>query len=254
VVDVSVQDRERECEFEDNPTSATTKPSHPSESRVFRSTMSAPDFDGVARAYQWMEYLSLGTMLERARFWALDAGWSDECRRALVLGDGDGRFTARLMGRNAAVRVHAVDLSGEMLRLLERRCRTFQARLSTTCADAREFSTKDGADLVVTHFFLDCLEQEEVSALVRKVSAGLAPGATWVVSEFSVPRGWLRVPAWLIVRGLYFAFRVLTDLRVTRLPDFALELRECGFGVVAEKRFLGGLLVSQVWMSMGPAS
>ena len=223
------------------------KPSRTWGTRVLRATKSSPDFDGVARAYQWMEYLSLGTMLERARFWALDAGCLDECRRALVLGDGDGRFTPRLMDRNAAVRVHAVDLSGEMLRLLERRCGAFQARLSTTCEDAREFSPKGEADLVVTHFFLDCLEQEEVRALVRRVSGGLAPDATWVVSEFCVPAGWLRVPAWLVVRGLYLAFRILTGLRVTRLPDYAQELRGCGFGVVAEKRFLGGLLISQVW-------
>jgi cyclopropane fatty-acyl-phospholipid synthase-like methyltransferase len=227
-------------------------PTHPDEPDKHR--LGCPDFDGVARAYRWMEYLSLGTMLERARFWALDAGWLDGCRRALVLGDGDGRFTGRMMGRNAGVRVQAVDLSAEMLRLLERRCRPFAARLSTLCEDAREFSPAPGADLVVTHFFLDCLEDEEVGALVRRVSAGLEPGAIWVVSEFCVPRGWLRAPAWLVVRGLYLAFRVLTGLRVTRLPDYALELRESGFCVVAEKRFLGGLLVSQVWKATTTAT
>lgn len=213
-----------------------------------------PNFDRVARAYRWMEYLSLGTMLERARFWAVDAGWLDRCRRALVLGDGDGRFTARMMVRNAAVRVEALDLSGEMLRLLERRCRRFGSRLSTFRADAREFEPASGADLVVTHFFLDCLEQQEVGALVRQLADGLAPGALWLVSEFQVPTGWMRVPAWLLVRGLYFAFRALTGLRVTRLPDYARELRRCGFCLVGERRLLGGLLVSQVWKATATAS
>jgi SAM-dependent methyltransferase len=213
-----------------------------------------PDFDRVAWAYRWMEYLSLGTMLERARFWHLDAGRMDEARRALVLGDGDGRFTARLMRRNAAVRVEAVDLSGEMLRLLERRCRASASRLRVTKADARAFEPVAGADLVVTHFFLDCLEQEEVRALVQRITGGLRPGAAWVVSEFCVPSGWLRAPAWLVVRGLYLAFRVLTGLRVTRLPDYARELGGCGFRVVAERRFLAGLLVSQVWKSSEAAS
>ncbi len=208
---------------------------------------SAPDFDRVARAYRWLEYLSLGTMLERARFWALDAGWLDGCSRALVLGDGDGRFTERLMRRHAAARVEAVDLSGAMLRLLRRRCREFTDRLSTSHADARDLQPEAGADVVVTHFFLDCLEQEEVGALVRRVSGGLKPGATWVVSEFCMPGGWLRGPAWLLVRGLYLAFRMLTGLRVTELPDHGLALRGCGFRMVAEKQFLGGLLISQVW-------
>jgi cyclopropane fatty-acyl-phospholipid synthase-like methyltransferase len=206
-----------------------------------------PDFDRVARAYRWMEYLSLGTLLEQVRFWALDAGCLDGCRKALVLGDGDGRFTARMMRRNPAVKVQAVDLSAEMLRLLERRCVDFSSRLSAECGDARVVEPEHGADLVATHFFLDCLEQEEVRALVRRVASGSAAEATWVVSEFCMPRGLLRVPAWLLVRGLYFAFRVLTGLRVTQLPDHARELRECGFSVVAEKTFLGGLLLSQVW-------
>ena len=214
---------------------------------VHSPSIDLPNFDRVARAYRWMEYLSLGPVLERVRFWALDAGWLDLSAHALVLGDGDGRFTARLMGRNRRVQVTTIDLSAEMLRLLERRCAPFRPRLSTTCGDAREFEPGFGADLVVTHFFLDCLEQDEVGVLVRRVAAGLGPGATWVVSEFQVPRGWLSLPSWLIVRGLYLAFRVLTGLKVTRLPEFARELRGCGFGVIAEKQFLGGLLVSQVW-------
>ena len=211
-----------------------------------------PDFDSVARAYRWMEYLSLGTLLERARFWAVDGGWLDTSSQALVLGDGDGRFTARLMERNRRVRVEAVDLSGSMLRLLEQRCASFDSRLSTKLGDAREYKPEVGADVVVTHFFLDCLEQEEVAALVRRVAAGLRPDALWVVSEFQVTSGWLRVPAWLVVRGLYLAFRLLTGLRVTKLPDYAKELRACGFDEKAERRFLGGLLVSQVWQAGEP--
>jgi SAM-dependent methyltransferase len=194
-----------------------------------------------------MEYLSLGTMLERTRWWALDAGWLDGCRRALVLGDGDGRFTARLLERNPGVQVEAVDASAGMLRLLERRCARFGERLRVRCGDARAMKFADGADVVVTHFFLDCLEQDEVYGLVQRVCGGLAPGAIWVVSEFRVPSGWLRWPAWLLVRGLYLSFRVLTGLRVTQLPHYEAALSEAGFARVVERSLLGGVLVSQVF-------
>ncbi len=212
------------------------------------------DFDGVARAYRWMEYLSLGTLLERARFWAVDAEWLDGCRSALVLGDGDGRFTARLMARNRGVQVEAVDASAAMLRLLQQRCAAAHDRLRVRCADAREAQFAGGADLVVTHFFLDCLEQEEVATLVRRVAAGLAPGGLWVVSEFRVPEGWLGVPAWLLVRGLYLVFRVLTGLKATRLPDYERVLIGAGFEVVAERLMVGGVLVSQVFKARASAS
>ena len=208
-----------------------------------------PDFDKVAFAYQWMEYLSLGITLERVRFWALDAGWLNDRTSALVLGDGDGRFTARLLDRNVQVKVHAVDLSRRMLRLLQHRCRASCSRLSITCADARSFEPQPETDLVVTHFFLDCLEQHDVHLLLHRIVADLKPGALWIVSEFQVPPGWLHGPAWLLVRSLYLAFRILTGLRVTQLPDFANELRASGVCLIAEEQFLGGLLVSQVWQA-----
>jgi SAM-dependent methyltransferase len=207
----------------------------------------AAGFDRVARAYRWMEYLTLGTALERTRGWALNAGWMDGARRALVLGDGDGRFTARLLRRNPQVEVEAVDLSAGMLRLLGRRCGFAGDRLRTRQEDAREFVPEPGADLVATHFFLDCLTGPEARELVARVSAGLAQDALWAVSEFRIPAGWMRWPAWALVRGLYLAFRVLTGLRVTRLPDYAAALEACGFELAAERRFLGGLLVAQVF-------
>jgi SAM-dependent methyltransferase len=112
----------------------------------------ASGFDRVALAYRWMEYLTLGTALKRTRQWALDAGWMDGSRRALVLGDGDGRFTARLLRRNPQVEVEAVDLSAGMLRLLGRRCGFAGERLRARREDAREFVPEPGADLVATHY------------------------------------------------------------------------------------------------------
>jgi len=210
-------------------------------------TKGVADFDGIARAYRWMEYLSLGTLLERVRWHHLNCGRLGKCRRALVLGDGDGRFTARLLAANDEVKVTAVDLSGCMLELLGRRCALFADRVVVRQGDAREYVPEGAADLVVTHFFLDCLTQAEVLKLVGRVKPMLGKDALWLVSEFRIPEGWLRWPARLLVRGLYLAFRVLTGLRVTQLPDHGTVLRGCGFGVVAEKRFLGGLLVSELW-------
>lgn len=205
------------------------------------------DFDGIAGAYRWMEYASVGPMLERVRWWWLDRGELDGARYALVLGDGDGRFTRRLLLKNQQVRVTAVDLSGKMLRLLERRCRVDSERLRTVQRDVRGEIPERGMDLVVTHFLLDCLADDEVEALVRRVRASLRPGANWVVSEFAIPSGMLRYPARLLVRGLYFVFYMLTGLQVSQLPDHADALRRCGFSAIGKRAFWGGLLVTELW-------
>lgn len=211
----------------------------------------APDFDSLAGVYCWMEYLSFGPMLKDCRFYFLDHCAS--VRTAIVLGDGDGRFTARLLATNSNVQVDAVDSSVAMLAELHRRAAhkvpSAGARLQTIHADLRRFTpNRNGYDLVVSHFFLDCLTDEEVAALVERMLQHLTPGATWLVSEFAIPeKGWRRVLGRVLVGFLYFAFNKMTNLQVRQIPDYAKILIRYGFRRQRQVRFLGGLLVAEVW-------
>ncbi len=170
-----------------------------------------------------------------------------------MLGDGDGRFLARLMRQNPALRADAVDSSGAMQRLLRERCISVGAdtRLTGREADAVGFvANSSGAetyDLVATHFFLDCLTQVEVEALADGVRGRVADGALWVVSDFRVPMGAMRLPAKMLIRGLYIAFRLLTGLRVDRLPDHDAALSRAGFVLIERQESLGGILFSELW-------
>ncbi len=198
-----------------------------------------------------MEYLSFGPMLERCRFHFLPD--CARARHALVLGDGDGRFTARLLAANSSVQVDAVDASGAMLRELERRTRhtvpDTLGRLDTSKADLRSFTpVRSGYDLVVSHFFLDCLTDEEVDGLVQRTIPHLTPDAIWLISEFEIPaKGWRRICARAVVRFLYFAFEKMTHLHVRRIPDYATTLSAHGFERRRRGQFLGGLLIAEVW-------
>ncbi len=207
----------------------------------------APNFDRIARLYRWLEYLTLGPLLKRTRDYHLEhlAG----CKQALVLGDGDGRFTAQMMARYPEMRVQAVDLSLAMVKLLEARVARVGARdrLRTTVGNALKFVPEGPVDLVVTHFFLDCLTQEEVLLLTKRLKPHLTKGGMWLVSEFQVPNGWLRVPGWLLIRGLYLAFRMVTGLRVTRVPAYRGPLRLARFVRVREHLEMGGLLTTELW-------
>ena len=69
-----------------------------------------------------------------------------------------------------------------------------------------------------------------------------------MVSDFAQPHAaWLRPLAAAYIRALYFAFRVLTGLRVTRLPDAQEALRRAGFARVERKEFIGGLIYTELW-------
>jgi hypothetical protein len=136
-----------------------------------------------------------------------------------------------------------------MLELLSKRCARFADRLEIHQVDALEFDGTDYEpyDLVVTHFFLDCLPQAEVELLAKRVYALLSPGALWVISDFRIAQGILRVPTLFFVRALYFAFRVITGLRTTHLPHHASALASGGFTRLRSQLLMGGLLTAELW-------
>ncbi len=213
-----------------------------------------PNFDHLARAYRWMEWATFGPFLTLCRAAFLPR--LINCRNALVLGDGDGRFTARLLQLDPHLRVHAIDASSGMLAALTRVCGSNASRLTTERADLRIWkpdATPTGIpapiyDLVVTHFFLDCLSTNEVLALAMRIRPVVSPGALWVVSEFAVPPGWFgKLVAGPTVQGLYLAFGLLTGLRPRALPDHSSPLTAAGFSILERRPRLGGLLVSEIW-------
>ncbi|MGC1784399.1 MAG: class I SAM-dependent methyltransferase [Acidobacteriaceae bacterium] len=211
------------------------------------------NFDALAGIYRWMEYLSFGPMLERCRFYFLPR--CVNARHALILGDGDGRFTARFLATNRTAQADAVDASAAMLSALHWRARgadpQAETRLRTAHADLRRWTPSgDDYDLVVSHFFLDCLTEDELDALIARTLPHLTDDATWLISEFAVPDGRVRgALARLLIRFLYFAFAAMTRLRVSELPDYAAAMARYGFYCKERVTFLGGLLITETWSS-----
>ncbi len=220
------------------------KPSSP----ALPAVSTPPNFDYVARLYRWAEYLCLGPLLEHTRNHFLPQLGS--CCRALLLGDGDGRFAAALLREAPTLRADAVDGSKAMLHLLRQRCLRdgTLSRLQTCHGSVLLARPHPATDLVVTHFLLDCLTQTEVEHLAQHLAATLRPGTLWLVSDFGFPRHKLaRKAAAIYIRLLYAAFRVLTGLRPQRLPDPQAALRAAGFQRLSRKERLGGLLYTELW-------
>jgi len=208
------------------------------------------NFNPVARPYRWMEYLTFGRSLERCRTHFLPQFANR--RSALVLGDGDGRFLARLLAANPSLHADAVDTSANMLHLLTHRAQAvsphIQTCLRTHQTSALTFTPDRTYDLIVTHFFIDCLTQTDLETLITRITPHLTPKALWLISDFHIPQtGPMKPLAQAYVRGLYIAFRLLTNLRVTALPDHATPLTRSGFTRIAQHHRLGGLLTTELW-------
>lgn len=205
-----------------------------------------PDFDRVAGIYRWAEYIFLGPLLQRTRTCFINQ--LNDPHHALVLGDGDGRFLEQLLLRYPRCSATAVDTSAAMLDKLRHRCAFATTRLSTVHRSALEINAPANTQLIVTHFVLDCFTQAEVDALTSRLAAQLAPGALWLVSDFALPANRLLRPfARLYIASLYAAFRILTGLRVRRLPDPQSALTRADMRRIGHKPFLFGLLYTELW-------
>ena len=204
--------------------------------------------DRIATSYRWIEYAAFGLTLERARFDFLEHARA--ARRVLILGEGDGRFLARLIERNPHAQIAVVESSARMIQLARQ-------RVPVSAASRVEFHRIDATgeplpagpfDLAVTHFFLDVFTPSDAEAVICKVSALLSPGAAWLVSEFQEPHGKVRsLYARLGLTAMYAFFRVSTGLRARNLPPYRDVLERCGLTEIdyRERRF--GLIRSQLW-------
>ena len=207
-------------------------------------------FDAVAPWYRTLEILAFGNALQRARVAGLDAIGSP--RRALIVGEGNGRFLAALLQRQALIRIDCVDGSERMLDLARRHVlKTAPGEISRVAFfqhDVTSWVPNDRYDLIVTHFFLDCFNTQQVGSIVAKLAQASAPNAAWLLADFRIPEagfGRSQARGWLTV--MYWFFRTVARIEARDLLDPSRFLRAEGFELVRQQLFRGGMLKSELW-------
>jgi ubiquinone/menaquinone biosynthesis C-methylase UbiE len=207
--------------------------------------------DRLASSYRWIEYLRYGRALERCRTTML-AEIAD-ARNALVIGDGDGRFSTAFLLHNKSVEIDSIDLSGKMIELARRRISRSapenMRRIQLQQDDIRTAAPGGSSyDVIATHFFFDVFSTAELKGIIDRVSRWTAPHAFWVVSEFDLPPpGWHRAKARFWLRVMYAFFRLAANLRNQRLPAWRSLLCEAGFVPRKQVRYDNGFIVAELW-------
>lgn len=194
-------------------------------------------FDRLARSYQTLERTCFGSALQSARESCLP--YLSSCERGLLIGDGDGRFSSKLLESNRRIRIDSIDISPAMLAIARKRAGDNANRLSCMQADAVDYQyPKSAYDFIGLHFCLDCFEQQEVDRLIGSLAAALQQNGIVAYSDFCDRAPWQG----FVVRLLYFCFRATTGLKARRLPSVVWPQ---GFARVARSEFRGGLVFSE---------
>jgi ubiquinone/menaquinone biosynthesis C-methylase UbiE len=210
-------------------------------------------FDAVAPWYRTLETIAFGNALQRARLACLDEIGSP--RRALIVGEGNGRFLAAVLQRHPLIRIDCVDSSERMLDLARQHVQETSpnevGRVAFLREDVRSWTPNDRYDLIVTHFLLDCFSTPQIGLIVAKLAQAAAPNTTWLLADFRIPgagfaRGHAR--AWLAV--MYWFFRGVAGIEASDLVDPSPFLRVEGFALARQHLFRLGMVKSELWRKL----
>jgi SAM-dependent methyltransferase len=204
------------------------------------------NFDRLAPLYDWLEAVTAGARLQRARTQWLDA--LAGCQHVLSVGEGHGRFAAAFLERFPCATLTCVEASPGMMAVARGRTRAWQDRVRWERAEALAWRPPRKYDAVVTCFFLDCFPPETLAAVVGHLASAAAVNAVWLVTDFAVPAaGPARFRAKTIHALMYAFFRVCVALPARRMtvPDKFLAQR--GFRLTGRRDFEWGLLRADVW-------
>lgn len=207
-------------------------------------------FDSVARIYHSLEAATFGRALQCTRTAFINR--LKEPRRALLLGEGNGRFLCELLRVHPKVEILCVDQSERMLDLarnaLQKTDCQSHARVQFEQQDLHSWNPPGQFDLIVTHFLLDCFAQTALERIVIKLTGAATPHCTWLIADFQLPvRGFPRWHAHIWLAAMYLFFRLAAAIEARNLIDPAPFLLRSGWKCDAQQVFRFGMLKSELW-------
>lgn len=203
------------------------------------------NFDRLAPFYRLMEAVTAGGKLQRCRLAFL--GEIPAPRRILIAGEGHGRFLPECAKRFPEARIVVVDSSSKMLEIARRKVAS--DRIDFVHADVLTLIGPGGGfDLIITNFFLDCFNENELPQAIGTLARLAAPQADWLLADFEIaPCGARRWRSRAIVAMLYAFFRAVCGLRADSLIPPDPHLEAAGFSRHHRQTWEWGLLKSEWW-------
>jgi SAM-dependent methyltransferase len=207
-------------------------------------------FDSIAPYYRWLETVVFGKQLQEARIAFLSQ--IPEPRRVLIAGEGNGRFLAEVVRQWPDAQIDCVESSGRMIALSREQAAA--ARVSFIQQDIRTAALPSSHyDLIVTHFLLDCFNEQTLATLIPRLAHAATADARWLIADFfEPPHGWPRNKAAALIAIMYAFFRIAAGIEAGKLVDYRPRLTACGFALAGEMILPNEMVRSELWQRSQP--
>jgi ubiquinone/menaquinone biosynthesis C-methylase UbiE len=208
------------------------------------------NFDRVAPHYRRLETVTFGSALEKSRnYWVRKVS---RPKRALIVGEGNGRFLCELLRVHPGIEVDCVDASLRMLEVARARVRRLHPAsyrfVRFIQSDVLAWSPSDSYDLMVTHFFLDCFNEKQLRSVVSNLASAARENSIWLIADFTVPlEVFARAHAMFWLRTMYAFFRVTAQLENKRLVDPRRYLEAERFARIATETFRWKMIQTEIY-------
>jgi hypothetical protein len=208
------------------------------------------NFDRLAAHYHWLEKLFAGGLMQRCRTTFLSR--TKNCRHALLVGEGAGKFLVELLRVNPHIQIICVEHCAGMIKQARQRLireGLDGARVRFQQMDVLHWTPpEEKFDLVVTNFFLDCFRADQLQRLVPLLAKSASADALWLLADFRVPeRGWHRWRANAMLTLLYAFFKLTTSLSASRLTPPDNFLKDAGFTLADRRLASFGFVHADLW-------
>ena len=179
-------------------------------------------------------------------------------KSCLILGGGSGYFLQQILSQHKTARFVYVDLSDQMIQMAKNRIkRRFPEelhRIEFRCASVEDVKN-ESFDLIVCNYFLDLFPDVEVDLLLKRFYLETLNTKGYLYfTDFAIPEShWVvKKMTEVLLKMLYYIFRITTSIRSTQLPDFSLLFKKNNFDVLHADSFSGGIMISAIYKKRHP--
>lgn len=200
------------------------------------------EFDFVARHYDRLAKLVFGKAIVNSQLQYLSQ--IPKSGKILVLGGGTGWWLNNPALQNKNLEIWFVEASKEMIKRAQQ---NVAAGLSIHFIHGTSLNLNLTAhfDAVVTFFFLDVFEQNNLKNEIQKIIALAKPGALWLVTDF-VHKSWWHG---FLLSLMYRFFGIVSSLSTRTLPDWQGELQRNGIAEKDTAYFYRGFIKASLYVA-----
>lgn len=200
------------------------------------------NFDLIAPGYDLLARMVFGRSIVNAQIYPLKE--VPRGAEVLIVGGGTGRILSALDDLNIPIKITYVEPSSAMLRRANKKGPFKNLSVTFMCASHDALGESESFDIIITGFFLDLFNQEQLPGVMQALKSHLHSNGLWFCTDFHVPQKlWQKV----LVRIMYGFFRLVADIPGDRLLDFGRYFDLMGMRIKHEKSFYYGMIQSTVY-------